>query len=296
MADLSDEGYLAQPHTSAGRIPTERAFQSYVQSLAIGRLLAGELARLRRELERAESLEARVECSSHMLTEMTQSVGIAAAIPGASHVLDHVELVALSERRVLMVVLTRDQVAQNRVVVLDDQVVQEELNSIRDYINRNFAGWKLANVHAELRKRLEEESAAYDAVLKRLTVLCAKGLLEVELSPEVRLEGASNLIGLDFHLTREKLREMFHALEEKKRILQLLDRFLEHPLGEVGVQVGLSEMHPSLRELSLIGISVNLPSGISAKVAVLGPIRMNYEKAISAVLHVGHAFQETGSR
>jgi heat-inducible transcriptional repressor len=91
------------------------------------------------------------------------------------------------------------------------------------------------------------------------------------------------------------MREMFHALEEKKRILQLLDRFLEQPSGEIGVQVGLSEMHPSLRELSLIGISVTLPSGLSAKIAVLGPIRMNYEKAMSAVLHVGQAFQESGS-
>lgn len=295
MADLSDEGYLAQPHTSAGRIPTERAFRSYVQSLAIGRVLASELARLRSELDRADSLVARVERSSHMLTEMTRSVGIAAAVSTAAQLLDHVELLALSDRRVLMVVLTQDQVARNRVIVLDEEIEQEELHSIRNYINRNFAGWTLSNVHTELRKRLEQESAAYDAILKRLTVLYAKGLLDIGFSPEVCLEGASNLVGVDFHLTREKMREMFHALEEKKRILQLLDRFLEQPSGEVGVQIGLSEMHPSLRELSLIGISVTLPSGLSAKIAVLGPIRMNYEKAMSAVLHVGHAFQESGS-
>ena len=295
MADLCDEGYLAQPHTSAGRIPTESGFRSYVQSLAIGRVLASELARLRAELETADTLEARVERSSHMLTEMTRSVGIAAAIPAASQLLDHVELLALSDRRVLMVVLTRDQVARNRVVVLEEQVAQEELHSIRDYLNRNFAGWQLSTIHTELKRRLEQESAAYDAILKRLTVLYAKGLLDIGLSPEVCLEGASNLVGLDFHLTREKMREMFHALEEKKRILQLLDRFLEQPSGEVGVHVGLSRMHPSLRELSLIGISITLPSGLSAKIAVLGPIRMNYEKAMSAVLHVGQAFQETGS-
>ncbi|MEO7142832.1 MAG: heat-inducible transcriptional repressor HrcA [Bryobacteraceae bacterium] len=295
MADLCDDGYLAQPHTSAGRIPTALAFQSYVQSLAIGRVLAGELARLRSELERADTLEARVERSSQILTELTQSVGIASAVHAASQVLDHVELLALSDHRVLMVVLTRDQVARNRVVALDEQVAQEELNRIRDYVNRDFAGWTLPAVQAELQNRLEQESAAYDAILRRLTVLYAKGLLDIGMAPEVCLEGASNLVGLDFHLTREKMREMFHALEEKKRILQLLNRFLEHPDGEVGIHVGLADEHPSLRELSLIGISVTLPSGLSAKIAVLGPIRMDYGKAMSAVLHVGQAFQESGS-
>ncbi len=97
-------------------------------------------------------------------------------------------------------------------------------------------------------------------------------------------------MGLDLHLTREKLRELFHTLEEKKRILQLLDRFLEQPAGELGVQVGLADVHPSMRELSLIGISITLAGGLSAKIAVLGPMRMNYGKAMSAVYHVGQAF------
>ncbi len=97
-------------------------------------------------------------------------------------------------------------------------------------------------------------------------------------------------MGLDLHLTREALRELFHTLEEKKRILQLLDRFLEQPMGEVAVQVGLGDIHPSMRELSLIGVSVSLPGGLAAKMAVLGPMRMDYGRAMSAVYHVGQAF------
>ena len=149
----------------------------------------------------------------------------------------------------------------------------------------------LSDVQVELEKRLEQESAAYDAILKKLNVLYEKGLLDIGDSPEIHMEGASNLVGLDLHLTREKMRELFRALEQKKKILVLLDRFLERPQGEVGVHVGLAEMHPSMGELSLIGISVDLPSGLSAKIAVLGPMRMNYERTISAVLHVGQAFQ-----
>ena len=291
MADLCDAGYLSQPHTSAGRIPTEKAFKSYVQSLARGRLLAAELTRVRDELSQVNTMEARVEASSRMLREMTRSMGITAAIPASSQTLDQIELIGLADQRVLMVVVTHDRIVHNRVVQLNEFVSQDELASIRNYINRNFAGWMLADIHSELEATLERQSAAYDALLKKLTLLYSKGLLDIEPTVEIHMEGASNLIGLDLHLTREKLRELFHTLEEKKRMLQLLDRFLEQPAGELAVRVGLADAHPSMGELSLIGISIPLEGGLYAKIAVLGPMRMNYGKAISAVSHVGQAFR-----
>lgn len=292
MADLGEEGFLSQPHTSAGRVPTEKAFRSYVQSLSLRRLATVELERLRGELNRLESVEARVGHSSRMLTEMTHSVGIAAAIPHASPALDQIELVALPDQRVLMVVVTRDHQVRNRVITLDEAVTTDELTSIRNYINRNFSGWTLEHVRRELAERLEHASATYDAILTKLTLLYSKGLLDISGAPEVHMEGASNLVGLDLHLTKEKMRELFRALEEKKRVLQLLDRFLEQPAREIGVHVGLAEIHPSMGELSLIGLPVVLPNGISAVIAVLGPMRMNYTRAMSAVQHVGRAFED----
>jgi len=282
MADLYENGYLSQPHTSAGRVPTEKAFRSYVQSLVRGRVLVTELQRVRAELSRVATMEGRVERSSHMLTEMTHSVGITAAIPASSQTLHQIELIALADQRVLMIVVTRDRMVRNRVVAVDENVTHDELASIRNYINRNFSGWMLSEIHAELARRLEQQSAAYDAILKRLNELYAKGLLDIEVAPEIHLEGASNLVGLDLHLTREKLRELFHTLEEKKRILQ--------SEGEVAIHVGLADVHPSMRELSLIGVSISLAGGLSAKIAVLGPMRMNYGKAMSAVYHMGQAF------
>jgi len=291
MADLCDEGYLSQPHTSAGRVPTEKAFRSYVQSLARGRLMMAELQRVRGELSQMDTMEARVECSSRLLTEMTRSIGITAAIPASSQTLDQIELISLADQRVLMIVVTRDRMVRNRVVTLDELVLQDDLASIRNYINRNFSGWTLSDIRTDLERRLERQNAAYDALLKRVTLLYSKGLLDIELTPEIHMEGASNLVGLDLHLTREKLRDLFHTLEEKKRMLQLLDRFLEQPGGELAVQVGLADAHPSMRELSLIGVSIPLHGGLAAKIAVLGPMRMNYGKAISAVYHMGQAFR-----
>jgi heat-inducible transcriptional repressor len=291
MADLFEQGYLAQPHTSAGRIPTEKAFQSYVSSLATRRLMSHELSRILTELGEADTVQGRVQRSSYLLMQMSHSVGIAAAIPTSAQTLDRIDLLALADRRVLMVVVTRDRIVHNRVVNVPEQVPQQELDSIRNYLNANFSGWLLSEVRRELSIRLVRESAAYDDVLKRLNLLFEKGLLDIGTSPEVHMEGASNLLGLDLHLTREKMRELFRALEQKKKILHLLDHFLEKPQGEIGVQVGLAEVHPSMGELALIGLTVTLPNGLSGKVAVLGPLRMNYERVMSAVLHVGQAFQ-----
>ena len=289
MADLYDEGWLAQPHTSAGRVPTAKAFRSYIHSLVRPMLQGHVSEKLREELGHLSTIEARIERSSQILTEMTSSIGIAAAIPTSAQTLDQIELVGLSDNRVLMIVITRDRMVRNRVVALSEHVSSDELSSIRNYINRNFSGWKLSEVHAELQRRLQRESAAYDALLRKLTMLYANGLFEILPSPEVHLEGASYLVGLDLHLTREKMRELFRALEEKKRILMLLDRFLEEPEGEIAVQVGLEDAHPSMGGLSLIGVSVVLPEGLAAKIAVLGPMRMNYEKVISAVQRIGQA-------
>ncbi len=291
MADLLEEGYLSQPHTSAGRVPTERAYQSYVKTLFSSRIVQAELDRLHTEIQKINTVEGRIERSSKLLTEITRNFGIAAAIPTENQTLDQVELLGLPDHRILMVVVTRDRMVRNKIITVEDQISPDELVSIRNYINYNFGGWLLHNIHLELKRRFELESAAYDAILRRVNLLYSKGLLDLGLMPEVHFDGAENLIGLDLHLTRERMRDLFRALEEKKRILQLLEQFLEHREGEPAIQVGLSDIHPSMSELSLIGVRFGLPNGLQAQVAVLGPMRMNYSRALSAVLHVGQAFK-----
>ena len=291
MADLLEQGYLTQPHTSAGRVPTSAAYQSYAKTLVGSRIVQVELERLKEEIRREGTVEGRIERSSQLLTEITRNFGIAAAIPTENRILDSVELLSLPDRRVLMVVITKDGMVKNKVINIDDQIPQDELTSIKNYINRNFSGWVLQNIHRELRVRLERESATFDAILQKVSFFYSKGLLDLGLIPEIHFDGAENLIGLDLHLTREHMRELFRALEEKKRILQLLERFFEGRDGQFSVQVGLSDIHPSMSELSLIGVRLDLQGGLMAHVAVLGPMRMNYNRALSAVLHVGQAFK-----
>jgi heat-inducible transcriptional repressor len=291
MADLVDEGYLSQPHTSAGRIPTEKAFRFYVSSLAAARVAAAEAGRLSTEFSNLDTVGACVERSSHILVEMTRNVGITAAIPTHSQELDQIELIPLADRRVLTILVTRDRMVRNRVVTLEEAVSPGELANIRNYINRNFHGWQLGEARRELVRRLLQDRELYQDAMRKLQVLYQKGLLDTDFGPEVHMEGASNLLGLDLHLTREKLRELLRALEEKKRLIELLDRFLELPVGELAVHVGLEEAHPAMKDLALIGMTVRLGSGLPAKVAVLGPMRMHYERVIAAVLQTSRALE-----
>src|SRR5260370_21441830 len=103
MADLEDDGFLSHPHTSAGRVPTEKAYRAYVQSITLRRLAAAEIDRLRAEFGRLDTVEERVERTSRMLTELTRGVGLAATIPNSNPALHQIEFVALPDRRVLTV-------------------------------------------------------------------------------------------------------------------------------------------------------------------------------------------------
>jgi heat-inducible transcriptional repressor len=290
MADLADEGFLSQPHTSAGRIPTEKAFRFFASSLTVNRMVA-ESEKLANELRQLETIPERVERSSFVLVELTKNVGIAAAIPELAQELEAIQLAMLSDRRVLMVLVTRDQMVRNRVIILDEPASPEELASICNYVNRNFRGWQLGHARRELLRRLAEERELYHAAQRKLEMLYQKGLLAIDVSPEIHMEGASNLLGLDLHLTREKLRELFSALEEKQRVIDLLDRFLEQPVGQLAVRVGLEEAHPAMKDLALIGMTIRMANGLPAKIAVLGPMRMNYERVIAAVLQTSRALE-----
>jgi heat-inducible transcriptional repressor len=252
--------------------------------------------RISTRLQAGETIEDRVAIASRVLTEITRNVGIAAALPSSSQELEHLELIGLSDRRVLMIVATRDRMVRNRVVTLDEVLSQEELSHLRNYINFNFVSWTLSKARAELLRRIEEERAMYDAVLQKLTLLYQKGLLLVDQDPQIAMDGAYHLVGLDLHITRERMRELLQALEEKKRLVALLDQFLEASAGgQIAIQVGLEDAHPAMRELALIGVTLNLSSGFRTRIAVLGPIRMHYERVISAVLQIGRTFESLQS-
>jgi heat-inducible transcriptional repressor len=144
-----------------------------------------------------------------------------------------------------------------------------------------------------LERRLEDEKSEYRHLLERIELFYARGLLDFGWGPIVFLDGAAYLLGLDLHLTKERLRELFQALEQKKKIIEILDEYLKASGPGPAVKVGLADAHPALEEFSLIGMQVPLATGMSARIAVLGPLRLNYPRTIAAVLEVGQALAPT---
>ena len=159
-----------------------------------------------------------------------------------------------------MVLVTRDHMVRNRVVTLDEPASPDELNSICNYVNQNFRGWQLGQARRELLRRLAEERELYDKVLRKIEMLYQKGLLAVDVSPEIHMEGAANLIGIDLHLTREKMRDLLRALEEKRRLVEMLDRFLEQMPGGVQVRVGLDAEADAAGQVGAVSVVPDLPA------------------------------------
>jgi heat-inducible transcriptional repressor len=289
MAELAAEGYLHQPHASAGRVPTGKAFEIFVNNLPGRRLQSDELARIRQRLHHAESLDQRVEQCSQMLTEMTQGVALTAAIPTAAQTLEQVELVALGGQRVLMVVVTGDKVVRDQVVTLDQPVTTADLAPIRNYINTEFSGWLIGDIQPEIARRLAQTSAQYHLILQKLMLLYERGILGRGLAAEVHMDGASKpgVVRAPAH-ARKTEGTVSHARREEEN--SAVARTI--PGGEIRRSrcAHRARSRTSHDGRAIVDRRFDLAAGRHGrKDRRHGPLRMDYSRAMSAVLHVGRA-------
>ncbi len=218
-------------------------------------------------------------------------MGIAAAIPALAQELDQIELVPLSDNRVLMILATRDRMVRNRVVTLDEPASPDELASVRNYVNRNFAGWQLGAARRELLRRMLEDRELYDAALRKLQTLYRKGLLEGDTSPEVHMEGASNLLGLDLHLTRETPARFAARARGKAASDRDARPVPGTAAGRTGGACGSGRGAPGHEGSGVDrhdGAIGERPAGQSGG---LGPMRMHYERAMAAVFETSRALE-----
>ena len=300
MAELESEGYLSQPHTSAGRVPTDKALRHYVQTLSTPRLGPSEADFVKENLGQAMTLEERMGRSSHVLATLTHQLGVVVLAPLSEAVLQHVQFVRLSDRRVLVVLVARGDVVRHRIIRVGEEISAEELERIANYVNQNFAGWKLSAARVEILRRIEEERAACDAILRRLRLLCLQGFLRPDSEAQIYLEGTPNLLEGSQGLDGERLRRVLQALEEKEKLIEVLDQCIRGEIkitpqklaaGEpLYVSIGLEAADPAMKGFALIGTVCDVEPGIAGRLAVIGPTRMQYERVMSAVAHVANVF------
>jgi len=290
MADLSDAGFLEQPHTSAGRVPTTEAYRYYVEQISgQAHLSPGDENIIRDSLTGITDTEEFLERTSHVLSLISKNVGVTVAGGGQRNALDHVYFSRLGDQKVLAVVVTRSGLVRDRVLRLD--LSQADLDLAGRYVNENFRGWTMESIRGELERRLEQERNEYDRLTRSLEQLYKQGALETDQGTgAVFVEGASNL--LTGEQDRQRLQEMLKTLEEKGKVVRLLNAYLDVKQEAVRVVIGLDETLPSMSNFVLIGAPARIGGEVIGSLAVIGPTRIDYQHTMTAVSYIARLFDK----
>lgn len=297
IADLEDAGYLEQPHTSAGRVPSDKGYRFYVdQILEKTQLSVSDEDAIQRGMLGAQwpSADQLLSRASHLLSRLSESVGIVISPSIAHDVIKHIDFVRLSDGRILVITVLRAGIVQDCLVRIDENLTQDELNRTANYVNANFSGMSLVAIRVELLKRLSEEKAEYDQLLQNAALLCARGLSETDQTdPEVFVEGASNIVIKPDFADTERMRELLRLFEEKGRLIKILNECV-NPMTQraVTIRIGAENNTPGLQGCSLITSYYGYDDHVIGSLGVVGPVRMEYARTISVVYYVARLLEQ----
>ncbi len=297
MSDLADSGFLDQPHTSAGRIPTAEAYRYYVaQITGTARLSPADEEMISSSFQGVGDVDEFLERTSHVLSLVSSGVGVAVAIGGSKTTLDHVYFSRLSVQKVLAVVVTGAGVVRDRVLRLPRDFSQDELDTAARFINENFRGWAMDELKSEIARRIDQERSEFDFLMESIAQLYRGGALAAdEPSQAVFVEGVANLVASErggSDLDKARLGEMLRTLEEKQRLIELLSAYLDARQETVRVVIGLEDTVPQMRNFVLIGVPARVGGEVMGSLAVIGPTRMDYEHTITAVSYIARLFDQ----
>jgi heat-inducible transcriptional repressor len=297
MSELEDFGLVEQPHTSAGRVPTDKGYRFYVDNLlGILRLSDEDLRLINAELglgdsEIFDSPDRLMEKTSQLLSALSKNIGIVVSPSIAHDRLQHIEFVNLSDRRVLVVLVSAPNIVHNRIIRLSEAFTQEELNRTARYLTVEFSGKSLSEIRAEILKLMHDEKALFDKLLQTAVILCSQSIEdERDEIGDVYVDGTSNILTQRDFGDFERLRKLLRTIEEKSRLVQILNECIsrDHSAsGNVQVVIGSENPDSSLQNCTLITAPYRIGAGeTSGTLSVLGPTRMEYARIISVVGYV----------
>jgi len=284
MAELEERGLLSRTHSSAGRVPTDQAYRLYVDHMMVRRpqVAPAQAQAIDQALRgsRGEVAELLGE-ASRQLSHFSNRVGLVLAPELSRVVVERLEFVRLHGRRLVAILVAQSGLVHNRILDVEEVLTQEELDRIGNYLSVEFGGLTLPQMREGLRRRLQEERAAYDRLVAASLQLGQRALEADEGDADVFIEGASNLLALPEFSDVDLVRPLFRALEEKKLLIDLLGRVLE---GE-GVQVVIGEEDELCRmaRCSLVASRYGAPDQPMGTLGIVGPTRMEYARAIALV-------------
>ena len=292
LGQLEAAGFVHQPHTSAGRVPTDRGYRFFVDLLLgarrPGRLPASVEHELRQKAERSPLLDDLLADVSHLVSKMSRHVGFALCETNDA-VLQRIEFIPLAGPRVLVVVVFRGSHVTQKVVDTGEELRQHELVQAANYLNTEFAGLPLNQVRDAVLERLRQERTLYDQLLARALGLASSTLAQLPVQQTFFVEGASSLIDAAAPhegVSLATLRALIEMIEEKERLVRLLNRCIDGP--GLTVVIGAEHASPDLRSFSLVA-STSVDGPTIRTVGVIGPTRMHYSRAIAVVDGTTHA-------
>jgi heat-inducible transcriptional repressor len=283
LAQLEDAGYVHQPHTSAGRVPTDRAYRVFVDLLLESRqpfrAPASVENELRQQAGKSPLIDDLLAGVSHVVSRAARHVGFALAGTDAA-ILHRIEFVALGGPRVLVVVISRGNQVTQKVVDIGEDVRSQDLVQAANYLNTEFSGLPLIQVRAAVLARLRQERTLYDQLLSRALRLAQSTLEDLPQPHAFHVEGAASLLGDSDIVSIDTLRALLEMMEEKERLVHLLNQYIDGP--GLTVVIGAEHASPDLRPFSLIA-STTVDGGAMRTVGVIGPTRMHYSRTIALV-------------
>ncbi|WP_372594056.1 heat-inducible transcriptional repressor HrcA [Actinotalea sp.] len=281
MAALEEAGYIAQPHTSAGRIPTDKGYRLFVDRLsAVKPLSAPERKAISVFLEEAVDLDDVVDRAVRLLAQLTQQVAVVQYPSLRRSALRHVELVPVADDRLLVVIITETGRVEQRIVEVEGMDAERVVPELRARLNVHAAGRRLIDLAAPL----EEMTAAFapqDQPLVRQVVHVVEDTLAESTEERLVMAGTANLArtGTDFPGT---IRPVLEALEENVVLLRLLTEMAEDSAG-VAVRIGRENQHVGLTETSIVAAGYGADGEPLARIGALGPTRMDYAGTMASV-------------
>jgi heat-inducible transcriptional repressor len=287
LAQLEEMGYVWQPHTSAGRVPTDAGYRCYVDMLLDNRRSTKDVsaveARLRQEAGDAPLMDDLMSSTSHVLSEASKGVGFAIAPPNAQALFQRIEFVPLSGSRILVVMVASGNQISQKTVDIGEAVSASELVQAANYLNAEFAGRTLEDVRGGVAQRLQEERSLYDQLLGFALRLASTTLSNLDRPTSVYIDGTSTLLEEVVQasgISGPTLKTLWRMVEEKQRLVRVLSEYIDGP--GLTVVIGAEHSDPELRPFSLIA-STYFDGRSTGTVGVIGPTRMRYNRAITVV-------------
>ncbi|HUN27560.1 MAG TPA: heat-inducible transcriptional repressor HrcA [Steroidobacteraceae bacterium] len=288
MADLEELGFVVSPHTSAGRVPTDKGYRFFVDSLLrVGRLESIPNPEIESEIQRileshAESPKALVAAASHLLSSVTHLAGVVTLPSPQQASITQIEFVALSENRMLAVLVLNDREVQNRIVQLERYYSTDELRRAANFLNEKFRGRTFPQVRQDILHELSETREHMNQIMLD-AISVAQQVFEhgAEQPLEYVIAGETNLMGVAELTSVERLRRLFEAFNEKRDFLHLLDQSLR--AEGIQIFIGHESGYQILDDCTLITSPYSLGEQIVGVLGVIGPTRMAYERVIPIV-------------